>query len=291
VAGQLDKLLHRLQTDNQIRAWSLIITFFGDAIISRGGNVSAKTVQTVLGRTGTGPGTVRTAFSRLKSDDWIVRQKIGRESFYELADDGYLPFKQAAARIYAPVSPGDKENKATWIVAIKDPTEKSSKLVKQGIQITTNCWLFSGDDKKLKDSLKKSDLMLLSGAIEELPSWVTKRLLPSECFEGYVKLQKRFALLGGKTKLDPLDSLVARCLLIHQWRRVLLRTPVLPDEILPKGWPEQDCRAFVAELYHRLLPKSEQWLDEMASCSEGLLPGNDVNVDQRFTSKFTVKLK
>ncbi len=284
--SKFDILLAQLQNECSLRAWSLIITFFGDAIVSRGGNVSAKTVQTALSGTGTGAGTIRTAFSRLASDEWIVRQKIGRESFYELADDGYLPFKRATDRIYAPIGSTKNESIPNWLVGIKEPGGKTTDIVGQGIPLTTNCWLFNAANDTLKSNLKQSNFLLFTGEMQQLPQWVTSKLLPKDCADGFRQLQKRFASFKRNPGLSPLESLVVRCLLIHQWRRVLLRTPVLPNELLPEDWPEQRCREFVTELYHKLLPESESWLDEHATCATGPLPESDTDIYLRFTPKF-----
>ena len=71
-------LVHRINDSKKLRVWSLIITYFGDAVVPRGGAVSARTVQQILARMGIESGAVRTAFSRLTNDGWVVREKIGR---------------------------------------------------------------------------------------------------------------------------------------------------------------------------------------------------------------------
>jgi len=294
MATKFDKLLAALQIENTLRASSLIITFIGDAIVTRGGNVSAKTVQTVLAKTGIGAGTIRTASSRLASDEWIIRQKIGRESFYELADDGYMPFTQAAARIYAPVNSNTRTSSSPWLIGIKEPGSKTTKaatqalIMEHGIQLTANCWLFNAEDDKLKSNLQAAGFLMLLGELEQLPHWATSKLLPEACAHDFRLLQKRFAVLSKNAPLSPLESMTARCLLIHQWRRVLLRTPVIPEELIPSDWPEQSCREFVAELYHQLIPASEMWLNENATSAAGPLTKNSADTTRRFTQKFLV---
>jgi len=53
----------------------------------------------------------------------------------------------------------------------------------------------------------------------------------------------------------------ARILLIHHYRRVVLRDPLLPTALLPPDWPGQAARRLCGEIYRGLLPASEQWLD------------------------------
>ena len=57
------ELVGRLNGTKKLRVWSVIITFFGGAIVPRGGSVSARTVRELLQRMGIEAGAVRTAFS------------------------------------------------------------------------------------------------------------------------------------------------------------------------------------------------------------------------------------
>jgi len=96
MSKHLQSLTAQLHESGSLKVWSLIITFFGDSIVNRGGNVSANTVHTVLDRVDIGSGAVRTAFSRLASDGWVERQKRGRRSYYQLTEKGMRPFSEAA---------------------------------------------------------------------------------------------------------------------------------------------------------------------------------------------------
>ena len=291
ISAKVEKLIGKIKRDNSLKAWSLIITFFGDAIVSRGGNVSAKTVQTVLASHSIGSGAVRTAFSRLASDEWIVRSKIGRESFYALADDGYQTFSNAALRIYSPLNKNNVAPKDCWTVAIKNPLVKSGgELAGCGFQITSNCWLLSESEAGhyTDQAPDKNKYLLISGPLGDLPEWVTAKLLPADISTGYRQLQRDFGSVKNASQLSPLDCLVLRCLLVHQWRKLLLRTPVLPQDSIPVDWPEYACRELVTDLYHQLLPASEAWLDEHATCAQGSLPAPSVDLQLRFTSQFAV---
>jgi len=41
----VDKLLLALQQDSSLKVWSLIVTFFGDAVVVRGGNVFLRVID------------------------------------------------------------------------------------------------------------------------------------------------------------------------------------------------------------------------------------------------------
>ncbi|MFD2816396.1 PaaX family transcriptional regulator C-terminal domain-containing protein [Paracoccus aerius] len=54
--------------------------------------------------------------------------------------------------------------------------------------------------------------------------------------------------------LSPEDALIARLLLVHLYRGVLLRDPGLPAEALPADWPGHAAQALFSDLYPALSP-------------------------------------
>ena len=63
----------------------------------------------------------------------------------------------------------------------------------------------------------------------------------------YLKFTKTFeplrAALARGTDLSEADAFTARILLIHHYRRVVLRDPLLPENLLPADWPGRAARA------------------------------------------------
>ena len=84
------------------------------------------------------------------------------------------------------------------------------------------------------------------------------------------------------TNPSPADAILARILLIHQYRRVLLRDPLLPPQLLPDNWPAAEARAICGRIYRALLPPSEQWLDQHGESVDGDLPPPGLTLRQRF---------
>ena len=68
------------------------------------------------------------------------------------------------------------------------------------------------------------------------------------------------------------EALPLRLMLVHEWRRIVLRDPGLPPDLLPPDWPGHAARRHAAGLYRRLLPPSEAWLDREGRCEAGPLP-------------------
>src|SRR3954447_7488208 len=84
------------------RTGSIVITLFGDAIVPRGGSVWLGTLLAFFKTLDIDGGVVRTAMSRLAADGWLERDRIGRNSFYRLAEKGRLIFDGAVTHVYNP---------------------------------------------------------------------------------------------------------------------------------------------------------------------------------------------
>jgi phenylacetic acid degradation operon negative regulatory protein len=78
------------------------------------------------------------------------------------------------------------------------------------------------------------------------------------------------------------DAFTARILLIHHYRRVVLRDPLLPTALLPADWPGRAARKLCGEIYRGLLPASEQWLDRHGTNVSGPLPAAGKELARRF---------
>ena len=83
-------------------------------------------------------------------------------------------------------------------------------------------------------------------------------------------------------ELSDAEAFTARILLIHHYRRVVLRDPLLPPALLPADWPGRAARALCGEIYRALLPASEQWLDHHATNENGPLPKSGAELSKRF---------
>ena len=236
------KLIEELQESGALKVWSLIITFFGDAVEPRGGIVAASTLQSVMEVMGVGSGAVRTACSRLAKDGWIVRQKQGRNSFYRLSDMGHAPFRKASQQIYtapptrtaepdtSPVSQSIK-SAGKFTLLIQNPLKVSSNawqsLRDKGIRINANSVLFKSDDpvvqNALGNDLDKSpdndllveDLLILTDGSASFPDWIKRSVCTDDCAQRYHLLMRRFHSIPSNlcllyTSPSPRDATLSR---------------------------------------------------------------------------------
>ena len=72
--------------------------------------------------------------------------------------------------------------------------------------------------------------------------------------------------------LDPEQCFMVRTLLIHEYRRVILRDPLLPDALLPGDWPGAAARKLCRDVYRATQRVTEQHLMATLQTPDGPLP-------------------
>jgi len=71
-------------------------------------------------------------------------------------------------------------------------------------------------------------------------------------------------------------------LLIQEYRKVLLRDPQLPAELLPAGWHGTAAYQLCRNLYIAVHRQADIWLSEVVETAQGPLPPPDAAFMQRF---------
>ena len=292
VAPAIATLLDQFQARRPVRAWSLIVTLYGDAIVPRGGSLWLGSLSEIMALFGIDAGHVRTAMSRLTSDGWLTREKAGRNSYYRLTPRARESFTAATERIYfahepkfdgrlrlALIGPGVDDRSAvrpmleragfaalspTAYVAFADPTPPLTQ--------TEGLFLVHAD--------ADADVHVLAAA-----AWKLKPLAQSyrTFIDHFTPLDAALAKDRNKGhKVAGADALIARVLLIHEFRRAVLRDPGLPAALLPADWPGTQARQLAARIYRRLIKESEAYLDTHAQDRRGPLPAPDASFARRF---------
>jgi phenylacetic acid degradation operon negative regulatory protein len=115
---------------------------------------------------------------------------------------------------------------------------------------------------------------VLSGELEALePAWRT--------------FLRRFGPLAeaagdGGADVDGENAFLARTLLVHAYRRVVLREPELPAELWPPGWIGETAYELAARCYHSLVEPAEMHLAAVSETAAGPLPALDAAYADRF---------
>jgi phenylacetic acid degradation operon negative regulatory protein len=271
----LDRIVEQLKREPS-RTGSIVITVFGDAIVPRGGSVWLGTLLEFFRRLDIDSGVVRTAMSRLAADGWIERCKVGRNSFYRLVKKGRQTFDVATAHIYDP-PPSDWTGRFELLLipASEDRDAAREALKNAGFgSPLPGVWVAPSGVPVPERAV--SAIRLEVSAEDDSGRRLLRQSWPLDrTADAYAKFIKAFEPLRAwmeRGTLSDADAFTARILLIHHYRRVVLRDPLLPSALLSADWPGRAARKLCGEIYRGLLPASERWLDANASNENGPLP-------------------
>jgi phenylacetic acid degradation operon negative regulatory protein len=286
MAHPLARILEQLRREPS-RTGSIVITVFGDAIVPRGGSIWLGTLLAFFETIDIEAGVVRTAMSRLAADGWLERNKVGRNSFYRLVRKGQQTFDAATHHIYDPQASGWTGRFELLLIGSAEDRDASREALKNagfgsplpGVWIAPSGVPIPEEAAtaiRLEVSAEDDSGRRLLGV-----SWPLERTS-----DAYQKFMKTFEPLRGwigrREPLSEADAFTARILLIHHYRRVVLRDPLLPGALLPVDWPGRAARKLCGEIYRGLLPASEQWLDRNGLNENGPLPKAGAELARRF---------
>jgi phenylacetic acid degradation operon negative regulatory protein len=286
MAAFVDTLLDKFHERIPIRAGSLIVSVFGDAVVPRGGALSLASLHEIMRAFRISDTLVRTALSRLVSDGWFERWKLGRNSYYRLTHRGREAFAQATQRIYAD-QPQDWQG--SFDLLLLDNAQDRSAL---RTELSGAGYGTLGTDLMIAASVSVTEadsFLRLSAVPADLPTAqrLVARAWPlAEIESRYERFIAAYsgtlAALERGARFTSLDALVIRILLIHDYRRAVLKDPLLPVQLLPQPWAGAAARTLCGTIYKTLLPSSEQWIDQHAQNDKGALPKAGKDFEQRF---------
>ena len=271
------------------RTGSIAITMFGDAIVPRGGAVWLGTLLEFFQTLDIDASVVRTAMSRLTADGWFERNKVGRNSFYRLKTKGRLTFETATRHIYDP-PPSDWTGRFELLLIgngeDRDASREALKNAGFGSPLP-GVWV-APSGVPVPDEAARAIRLEVSAEDDSGRRLLRESWPLDRTADAYLKFMKTFEPLrawsGRRDALTEADAFTARILLIHHYRRVVLRDPLLPTALLPKDWPGSAARALCGDIYRALLAKSEQWLDRHGTNEAGALPEASGNLLRRFAA-------
>lgn len=292
-------LLRHFRRQRPLRGGSLIITIFGDAIATRGGSISLASLIALARPFGLTERLVRTSVARLAKDGWLQSERRGRLSFYRLARHGRARFAEATRRIYAE-NPRDWNGRWTFVLLPRGSRAQRERLREEMLwlgfgQLASG--LFAHPARRLEDvRAELHDLGIADGALL-LQATTTgdqredRRLAAtswdlSELGSRYRRFVALFsaaleALRAGGEPL-PQSAFIIRTLLIHEYRKIHLRDPLLPASLLPRSWVGTDAYELCRALYARVFAAAESYLSANATTARGGLAPPSESAYRRF---------
>ncbi|WP_419738371.1 PaaX family transcriptional regulator C-terminal domain-containing protein [Ruegeria sp.] len=199
----------------------------------------------------------RVALHRLRKEGWIESTRVGRASVHRLTEYGRNQSATAAPRIYA----RETTKPDIWHVLISSNSEKSRKeladllLTGEYISLNPATAMASGP---MPDDLE--ELLGFEANAISVPEWLRGLFGPEPLKTAYDDFWKSVQAIGDLLPPtgvdDPLKTAALRVLIVHNWRRIILRHPVLPADFLPGDWKGPACREAVSKLLD-MLPRPQ----------------------------------
>lgn len=274
----------------ELRANSAIITIFGDAILPRGGNIWLGSLIELAHSLGISERLVRTGVYRLSQEGWLTSHSQGRRAYYALTEPGEEKFNEAQRRIYAvePVNWDGVWRMVQLLPQISTPTRKSLKRELGWLgfgQISPTMFIHPTEprasvERVLKRLDAEDDTLVFRAELSQTvqsdriqnivrTAW-TLDALNAE----YARFISTFIAFESATSatLTSIDAFVLRILLVHDYRRLLLKDPVLPDQLLPGDWNGTQARILAATIYRQIASSADRFVVDHLQTDEGETP-------------------
>ena len=293
------KLVAEFSSRRTLRTGSLITTVFGDAIAPRGGSVWLGSLIEVMSDFGVSERLVRTSVFRLVQDGWLQSTQVGRRSYYMLSEEGGARFAQATQKIY-----GEPELSwdGTWNLVLlgkmdtdlRDLLRKELGWLGYGALATGVLAHPAPDMRDVQAVLDRlgvaDDLVIMTGQtvhndagmkVLSRSSWNLE-----DIDERYAAFVKRFrplmAAYAKSSEVEPRAAFLVRTLLIQEYRKVLLRDPQLPAELLPANWHGNAAYQLCRNLYRAVYKQADRYLSATMETADGPLPPSGKSFYDRF---------
>ncbi len=274
----VSRVLEERMDHSPLRSRSLLVTLFGDYVSVFSQSVHLTTIVGLLGSFGLKESLIRTTINRLLKSGWISYVKSGRNSLYSITDEGRHRFELFSKRIYRPRA---TEFESDWTILLIDDLSSVllQKLRRQLLWLgfspaSPRSFVHPGtnaneareliNDLGLQEKVIVGSLLLNDDLSRELILRQTRKKLPlgavSNSYRSFIKIYEDIWRAGPELdELDPAHSFRLRLLLIHDYRRILLRDPDLPRQYLPPNWNGVEAQKLLTDIYTRISHSSTRY--------------------------------
>jgi phenylacetic acid degradation operon negative regulatory protein len=228
---------------------------------------------------------------RLARDGWLEAEQVGRRSFYRLTEEGAERFREATHRIYG--EPRQSWS-GEWCLVLtaglpsgrREPVRKELSWLGFG-PIAADLMAHPVPDLTDLEALlvrtgaARHVVVMQARAAESLRNGILRELVRSswnlaDIEARYAAFLERFRPVyraaRGARRVAPRTAFQVRTLLLQEYRKVLLRDPLLPAELLPKSWHGVPAYQLCRNLYGRVHAAADRYLSATMETADGPLP-------------------
>ncbi len=297
----IQALVDEFAARRPLRATSLIITLFGDLVSQHGGAIWLGSLVRAMAPLGVSERLVRTSVFRLVQEGWLEGDRVGRRSYYRFSEYGAHEYGRTARQIYGQ-DDGQWNGRWQLLIPLEMPDESRERFRRslswQGFRsIAPGTFAKPGEGgAELQECLEEFSavdkvVLMEAGTLPGTSAGLIRALVHrswelDQVAEGYQQFLARFTplqrWLRREPRLEAEAAFVARTLLIHDYRRILLRDTRLPAELLPERWPGVEAQELTAGAYRVLSGASLEFVTGNLEGSDGPLPPGVAAFRRRF---------
>jgi len=301
--GRFEEALARARAGLQIRPKSLIMTIFGDSIVPRGGVIWLGSIVKLAALFDLDEPLVRTSAFRLVSNGWLTRQPVGKLSYYSMSEAYVAADSAYQSQIY---SPGDVLRRNGWTIFRMFGDQLDRKAIYKLRKTLTGSGFgqlapfvfvhpsiaksavrqmmaFNGKDSKIGVAFFAQEIEQTPDMMRHLVSVAWDLAEVRQGYDNFIaNFQDLPAILDTETP-RPEVAFALRTHMVHQFRRLALRDPRLSTDLFVDGWPGEEAFELISDVYPRLLPASEAYLDMIFQEKDGVVPTANKRLFQRFS--------
>jgi phenylacetic acid degradation operon negative regulatory protein len=273
--------------DSSVDLLTLVFSFYGQYVLPSGEQVWIGTLIRALGALGYTAEAVRTFVSRMQQKGYLQGCRVGRRSFYRLAEEGQRNVSGGSDRIFA--VPADTHD-GYWTVVTYSVPEKDRKqrdllrdsLKSWGFGVLTpgTCISPRALTPEQEADLRRLDLWkyvevfnglhLGSSSVPELVAHAWPQL--GQVAGRYRAYIDRYAPVLSRCRSGQLSqeaSFANQLLSLCDFVAVNLEDPALPASLLPQDWPRPAARTLFKTLQHLLREPAACFFREIAVIQGG----------------------
>ncbi len=246
-------LAEALGAEAPLKLWSVLVTCLGD--VSREGRVevSGRALAALVERIGMQPQAMRVALHRLKRDGWVESRRAGRVGFHRLSGPALAQTWAVAGRIYGPAADVEEWHLVGMPTDMPEGLAVLPETVK-AVPISRHFALAFGPLGDMPEAW-----FVTAPGPRGLPEWVRDVVAEGGCEGSFRALERVVAGIGDLPDAAE-DRVALRVLVLHGWRRLVLRSNPAAEMALGPDRAEARCRARVHEVLARLGPVPRAWV-------------------------------
>ena len=264
-----------------ISARSVLVTVLGDSVLPVTKTLWLSGLFELAEPFGFSERLVRTSMFRLAAEGWMSNERIGRRSRYSMTLLAVRESEDADRRIYSKES-GNWDR--SWTFAVVDTpsisTNERDRIVKH---LRWHGFVALGRGLMASPSVGVSSLRELlhlvqpavavpigTSEFDELDGLVAEGYFAdvfrtADTEAAYSRFLSRYEPWSSRDieTAAPLEAYALRTMLVHELRRIRLRTPDIPPELLPREWLGDLAYDVAADLYSRLSRSAARALSQI----------------------------